>query len=1824
MLRGNWLQRLGELCGRKHGTHANTKVLSKRRRQAVVSQPADVLEARSMLSVSVLYVPLSGELNLELGSSDNVRVGSVNGLVRIDSISPAGVATPVNSVGSLPAQDVRLIVIVGGDDGNSIDLSGVTAAAFTSFPSLTQIEVDAGNGDDLITGSPDFADSLVGGNGKDTILGQGGNDTLVGGDGDDSLDGGAGNDGIRAGNGQDFVLGNAGNDSITAGDGFDTVAGGDGEDSLDGGDGNDSVRGGAGNDLINGMMGNDTLIGEDGNDLILGGSEHDSLFGDSDDPAVLGSGQDTLFGNAGNDTLVGGGGLDNADGGAGNDLVLSTFQVTTTNDPVPSAATPPTSAGTPVALPDATASGLATTDVGAVHNMSTGSGDASLQISVNATGTFGTSSAIGGTNPGAFYDPLGTGLGLAAATTAFESGVYLRQGTGSGTRQPLDQAATSTGTILGTTTEANSSFAVGLLDFELVQTVEPVFDIVTRSRVGSLLTQTYQITNRSAATSDFELVRYMDGDLNFTPPASTDGGGRLVSTAGDEFLFETDAGGTVASATFVGITSKGGTIPAANRFEINQFSDLQTNITNGTALNDQVLNDTNGDQSTDSDYNVTLGLRNTFSLAPNGTATYTTHTLFGTPNQIQLNQQGPTVVDDSATVAFGQSATIDVVANDSDVDGTLDYSSIQIDQPPANGTATPLGDGRILYTPNAGFSGTDTFNYTIADDLGARSAPATVTVKVAVPDAIGDLLNAGQGDDTAIGADGNDTLLGGAGKDSLLGGTGNDTIQGQGGNDTLNGGGGADNLNGGDGNDLVQSLTAGIVINDVTISEGDLGTANADFTVGLTFASDQTVTVSFTALGGTATSVADFTATSGTLTFLPGVTTQTVSVPVIGDTIPELTETFFVTLFNAVNADIVDNQGQATITDTDVIVGATLTVGTNINVSNLPGFQSEVTIAVNPTNPMNLVAGSNDPSSGVMDAYFSIDGGVTWQFRPLPLTVGGTTFQSATDPVVAYDRQGVAYFAYELLDGNNAGANVIARSTDGGDTWSAVLVTPAGSGDDKEWFAVGPDPSNLAVDRYYYVWQRGNRIFISTSSDSLTWSTPLQISDGASAGKIDCIVSVGPNGEVYVVWEDFQTVGVDRIVVDRSFDGGQTFTTDTLVTTTNLNPFFDPGSGGTDYVIPAQPTRGIWSAVSIDVDRSTGSNRGRVYISFGDQGDGDGDPITGHDDTDVFLVYSDNQGANWTPRVRVNDDATTTSQFFPWMAVDPVTGFVSTAWYDARNDVANNQRVETFITTSIDGGDTFAPSVRVATAPSDQSVANANADPNQYGDYSGLAVYNNVAHPIWTDSRDQANPDVFTATVTIAAITSGGGGGVSIGTLLAITDAGDTLNGGAGNDTVFGASGNDFINGNAGDDLLSGGGGNDLILGGAEADTLLGGNDNDTLDGQGGADVLNGGLDNDTYLWNGAPNGNDTIVSASGLDTASVNGTSSPDAIAFGQSAGNLTASFGGATLTIPRQSAVANLVVNGLAGNDTLSVGTIDQVRSLVLILNGGDGDDLLDALGANIGGVRLALNGDIGNDTINGSLGNDTLSGGDGDDSCVGFAGNDTIIGGAGQDLLGGGLGNDSINGGEGHDALNGQQGDDSVLGGLGNDTLKGDIGNDTLLGGSGDDNLNGMAGDDSILGGVGQDALLGGVGNDTLDGGRNDDMIGGNAGDDRILGDHGNDVINAGDGNNTISGGDGDDTITAGVGNDLISGGDGNDRINADSGDDTIVGGDGNDSVQAGAGQDVIRGGDGDDSINGQGGTDTIASGQGNDIVVDPVSEIHEDFVLSATILAILDAI
>src|SRR5262249_53693092 len=106
-----------------------------------------------------------------------------------------------------------------------------------------------------------------------------------------------------------------------------------------------------------------------------------------------------------------------------------------------------------------------------------------------------------------------------------------------------------------------------------------------------------------------------------------------------------------------------------------------------------------------------------------------------------------------------------------------------------------------------------------------------------------------------------------------------------------------------------------IAIGDRTVAEGNTGTVAATFTVTLSAASTQPVTVAYATADGTATVGSDYQAASGTLTFAPGETSKTITVRVNGDRLAEPNETFVVNLSSPTNATIAEGQGVGTILD---------------------------------------------------------------------------------------------------------------------------------------------------------------------------------------------------------------------------------------------------------------------------------------------------------------------------------------------------------------------------------------------------------------------------------------------------------------------------------------------------------------------------------------------------------------------------------------------------------------------------------------------------------------------------------------------------------------------------------------------------------------------------------------------------------------------------------------------------------------------------------------------------------------------------------------------
>jgi CSLREA domain-containing protein len=163
-------------------------------------------------------------------------------------------------------------------------------------------------------------------------------------------------------------------------------------------------------------------------------------------------------------------------------------------------------------------------------------------------------------------------------------------------------------------------------------------------------------------------------------------------------------------------------------------------------------------------------------------------------------------------------------------------------------------------------------------------------------------------------------------------------------------------------NDPAPSLS----INDVSQAEGNSGTTNFNFTVTLSAASGQTVSVNYATANGTAQAGSDYLSVNGLLTFTPGQTSKPVTVQVNGDTQFEPNETFFVNLSNATNATIGKSQGTGTIVNDDAVPPPTVQFS-----------QASTTVQEDLTAITVTVTRSGDTSGASSVEYQSVDGTAT-------------------------------------------------------------------------------------------------------------------------------------------------------------------------------------------------------------------------------------------------------------------------------------------------------------------------------------------------------------------------------------------------------------------------------------------------------------------------------------------------------------------------------------------------------------------------------------------------------------------------------------------------------------------------------------------------------------------------------------------------------------------------------------------------------------------------------------------------------------------------------
>jgi hypothetical protein len=428
----------------------------------------------------------------------------------------------------------------------------------------------------------------------------------------------------------------------------------------------------------------------------------------------------------------------------------------------------------------------------------------------------------------------------------------------------------------------------------------------------------------------------------------------------------------------------------------------------------------------------------------------------------------------------------------------------------------------------------------------------------------------------------------------------------------------------------------------------------------------------------------------------------------------------------------------------------------NVDVSQRPHNESEETIAVNPTNPDNIVIVSNvdHPAAGMFKAV-SFDGGTTWA-RSL-IGDNDNLGDACCDPSLSFDRYGNLFLTYLFNVENTV---PVALSTDGGLTFHIVATiarpgkTKTPPNKERSLFRFVDQPTIVAgAGAVWIVFNAGGPMVATGTAvaglGAVGSFQPVEIVPGSN----NCTygdVAIGPGGKVMQVCtltESGQGGGKLLVSVDPDGLGPVGFGKRVSVTDTHV--------GGFDF-IPAQPDRSVDAEPGLAWDRTGGPHSGRAYLVYTIEQPNESD------NTDIQVRYSDDNGGSWSAPVRVNDDAGANSQFLPKMSLDPTSGHLAVSWYDARNDLGAggpsdtdrvpNDDAQIFAAFSADGT-TFTTNRRVSAGTSNSQDAHNGID---FGDYSGLAFHNGLAHPAWADNSNSTgeNPDgtlheldIYTATV---------------------------------------------------------------------------------------------------------------------------------------------------------------------------------------------------------------------------------------------------------------------------------------------------------------------------------------------------------------------------------------------------------------------------------------------------------------------------------------------
>jgi hypothetical protein len=409
----------------------------------------------------------------------------------------------------------------------------------------------------------------------------------------------------------------------------------------------------------------------------------------------------------------------------------------------------------------------------------------------------------------------------------------------------------------------------------------------------------------------------------------------------------------------------------------------------------------------------------------------------------------------------------------------------------------------------------------------------------------------------------------------------------------------------------------------------------------------------------------------------------------------------------------------------------------NVQASAGPQPVNENAIAANPATGTDLVSTGNDYNCPSLQGVFSSnDSGSTWR-RTCMTSIAGNS--GLGDPVPAYDTRGRAHVVgINSPDGGGTGVIATQRSLDQGLTWRAArqaVPNTLGGIADKPWLEAdtnntSPFRDSLYVSVTQFDPSSNSQITVSRSRDGgNTWAT---VNAGVRQTFPDVHqfsdLAVGRDGTVYLTYMKCRAGGISSVcagtnatmLVQKSTDGGVTWSAASTITTARLAPFTCSGFYG---CIPNTNLR-TSNIPAIAVDTTNGPNNGKLYVTYY--------TFTGGA-MKVQVVSSSDGGATWGAPKAVAPASAAGDQFFPWVSVSG-TGEIGVTWLDRRDDPANvNYRA--YGASSTNGGATFPLNVRLSSAASNPFDDGFGGLFFFIGDYTGSVWVGKTLFMSYMDTR---------------------------------------------------------------------------------------------------------------------------------------------------------------------------------------------------------------------------------------------------------------------------------------------------------------------------------------------------------------------------------------------------------------------------------------------------------------------------------------------------------